>query len=238
MNYLIVGDGRLATHLRSYFSALGFSFLRWSRKHNSKEQLHSLAGMADVILLAISDLQLQSFYDENRLAFGKTPVVHFSGALSIKGVDSAHPLMTFGPETYDLETYKRIPFVTEIGRRDFSEIFPNLPNPSAAIESSKKPLYHALCSYMANVPQILWAKGEPVLRKELNFDGRIFGPILEQIGRNFASFGPAALTGPIARRDAAIVQLHLEELEKVGLNSAYKQAVEIFEGMQNANSAV
>lgn len=238
MNYLIVGDGRLATHLRSYFSALGFSFLRWSRKHNSKEQLHSLAEIADAILLAISDSQLQDFADENAAAFAGKPVVHFSGALSLKGVDSAHPLMTFGPEPYDLAIYKKIPFVTEVGRRKFDEIFPSLPNPSTAISPEQKPLYHALCSYMVNLPQIFWARGETVLRSELNLDGRIFGPILEQAARNFAAFGPASLTGPIARQDSEIVQLHLDELKKFELNTVYEDAIEIFEGMRNANPTV
>lgn len=63
--------------------------------------------------------------------------------LSTNLAESAHPLMTFPDNLYDLDVYEKIPFITERNRKSFKELFPKLNNPSFEIDPEDKILYHA-----------------------------------------------------------------------------------------------
>lgn len=220
MKYLIVGGGALARHFASYFKQLEIPFSQWQRSQNPENDLISKINMADTILLAISDNSIEDFYHKYCSGNQKF-TVHFSGAYSIPGIYSAHPLMSFGPGTYSLKEYQSIPFITEKSTPRFNEIFSELSNPSFAIDSSLKPLYHSLCALMVNVPQILWGEGSKVLQKDVHLPKEIFLPIIKKSLENFIIHSGTSATGAIARKDVQMIHTHIENLKRYSLDQVY-----------------
>ncbi|HVY53831.1 MAG TPA: DUF2520 domain-containing protein, partial [Gammaproteobacteria bacterium] len=125
--YLIIGSGRMATHMQRYFDLLHLSYLTWSRKKNTSSELHLLAQQSERVLLLIKDDVIANFIAEYGFLKDKI-LIHFSGNLLLEGVYSAHPLMTFIPEAYDLATYQIIPYILEENAPDFNQLLPGLPN--------------------------------------------------------------------------------------------------------------
>src|SRR6185295_2792616 len=144
----IVGDGRVARHFSHYFGLLGRPVATWSRRASVIPPPELLARCKTVLLL-IQDGAIVPFI-EAFPALRTKQLVHFSGGLVTDAAQGAHPLMTFGPELYDLDTYRAVPFVLDAGGTPFEELLPGLPNPSFTIPASERPYYHALCVMAGN----------------------------------------------------------------------------------------
>lgn len=211
--YLLIGSGRVSSHFETYFKLLGLPVQVWSRSQSSFD-LKAKAVQATHVLCLISDSAIESFVSEHKSIFADKIVIHASGSLVTDLCYSAHPLMTFRDGVkYDLETYRSIPFVIEKGRKKFSELLPDLPNPNFEIEASQKPLYHALCVLSGNFTTLLWQKAFSDFESKLALPHEILIPYLKQITRNLEENPSGALTGPLARKDIATVRTHLNELE-------------------------
>ncbi|MCW8924949.1 MAG: DUF2520 domain-containing protein [Xanthomonadales bacterium] len=207
--YGIVGNGRVATHLARYLELESQEYCTWHRGMTGTPAA-SMAG-ASHVLLAISDDSLEPFlYQYPELS--TLTLVHFSGSKVIDSVAGLHPLMTFGPDVYDLETYRSIPFVSENGNVGFEEIFPALSNPSWAIDPQLKPLYHALCVMAGNFPTLLWNKAFSEFESKLGLPHEILGPYLAKTLDNTLAGGGQALTGPLARGDVRTVSQNITAL--------------------------
>lgn len=221
--WLLIGSGRLATHLQHYLSHAGVAVRQWSRAHG----LHGGAGGftpldealrdCDRALLAVSDGALAELAERHHRAGG--PLwVHFSGSRTLAGVWSAHPLCTFGPELYEPEFYRRVPFVVEAEGPPLAELLPGLPNPEARIPAADKPLYHALCVAAGNFTTLLWQGFHSELERRWGIPPALSRPYLERTAANLASDGAArVLTGPIARGDVGTVRDNLRALDGAGL---------------------
>ena len=209
-DYLIVGDGKTAKHISYYFDLLGIPYNSWNRKVSIPFN-EALSDELKVLLL-ISDDQIEKFIEENKeKVSGEITWIHFSGALSTKLAESAHPLMTFHDKLYDLETYKSISFVTERERKSFTELFPEIPNRSFDIESSLKSLYHAWCSIAGNFTSILWSEFFERLENDFQIPKGSAFPYLSKITANIIE-NPKAVTGPIVRGDKETISKHLNAL--------------------------
>lgn len=222
--YLIVGDGKTAKHISHYFNLLDVPYNIWNRKFSipfSKKY-----DGEEKILVLISDDKIEEFIEENKSKVSEVTWIHFSGSLSTPLAESAHPLMTFHNTFYDLDFYQSIPFVTEKGRKSFSELFPGLPNRSYEIESSQKSFYHAWCSVAGNFTSILWSGFFDRLESKLNLPKEIALPYLEKITSNIAK-NPKAVTGPIARGDSKTIDKHLEALTDDEFKKVYESFLEI-----------
>ena len=219
-SYLIVGSGRLATHLSYYFSLLDIKFLTWKRKEDFKKLQDHLV-LKPIVLLAISDSALLQFYDEN-LADHMLPVVHFSGALSTSKMISCHPLMTFGKTLYSIDTYKSI-FFAVTGTETVQDILPALPNSSFKLKAEDKALYHALCVLSAAGAQKIWSQSENILTS-LGVPPKAFSPYVKQIAENYVASGSQALTGPWTRGDEKTISQNLTALsyKSDSLHQVYK----------------
>ena len=226
--YLIVGNGRCARHFDRYFDLLHIPHFCWNR-NDKPERLESLAEKADRILLLVRDSAIIEFFESHPfLTSEKT--IHFSGVLSHTKIAGAHPLMTFGPELYDLETYKQIPFVCENGGRWFSELLPELPNPHYYIPREKKPLYHALCSMSGNFTTLLWESVAQKFATEFKLPSQALAPYLERIFKNLlcemcasteSNEAKSVLTGPLERGDSKTIIQHLDALQGSPEQSLY-----------------
>src|SRR5580658_6221456 len=107
--YLLVGNGRLARHLRFYFSSLHLTVDTWHRPE-SIAALHEKITHATHILLLISDRAIDEFCREHLLQ--STAIkIHCSGSLNSPYAYGAHPLMTFSHDLYEHDRYQTIPFI-------------------------------------------------------------------------------------------------------------------------------
>lgn len=229
--YGLVGRGRLATHLAHYLEQEGCAPIRWHRGMASTPDAAFAA--PDTILLAISDDALQPFFEQH--PFLRTHrVVHFSGSLSLDGIAGLHPLMTFGPHLYTLETYRSIPFIEERGGASFREVFPTLPNPSHTIAAAQKPLYHALCVLGGNFSTLLWAKALADFESRLGLPRESLLPFLQQVAINTAASGEQALTGSLARGDRGTVERDLRALEGDPFQPVFRTFVDVFTHREDA----
>lgn len=208
-SYLLIGSGRVARHLSRYFHLLDIHFSSWDRSQDP-HALSQKVSSASHILLAISDAALEGFYRQQLEGLEKT-IVHFSGAHHFSGMISAHPLMTFGPELYDLEFYKKIHF-TITDASSLESVLPGLNNPSSVLSSADKALYHSYCVMGGNFVTLLVSKMLSGF-SELNIPPQAAQIYLEKVLANTFSAPAKALTGPLVRKDIETVQANLSALE-------------------------
>ena len=203
--YLIVGDGRMATHFNHYLIQRNLAVRQWSRRKGNEASLEVEAldlRDGDVVLLLIRDDAIVPFIEQRLwLTDDGRQLVHFSGSLVTPLATGCHPLMTFGEEPFDRATYEGITFVCEKGRARFNELFPELPNPHHEIDPELKPLYHSLCVMSGNFTVLLWQKMFNELETRLGVPRSAALPYLRQIARNLETDPARALTGPIQRKD-------------------------------------
>lgn len=230
--YGIIGDGRTARHTAHYFSLLGIPFEAWSRRisRNSGLRLEKSLQHCETILLLIKDSAIEDFIAARSFLKSKK-LVHFSGSLSTPMAEGAHPLMTFGPDLYDLGAYKSIPFILEKGRASFKELFPELKNPSYCIAPEMKPFYHSLCVISGNFTGLLWRKFFTDLEEKLHIPREAALPYFGRVMKNISGGGDA-LTGPISRKDYRTLEKDLLALR----NDPFKRIFEAFMDVYVINS--
>ncbi|MDA3809114.1 MAG: DUF2520 domain-containing protein [Spirochaetaceae bacterium] len=208
----IIGDGRMATHFVRYLKLSEIPYNQWSRKCNSQEDpVEYLQGSRAVFLL-IKDDAIAGFVKDHPGLEHMNPL-HFSGSLYLKDVPSIHPLMTFSNNMYSLEKYQSIPFIFEKGKVSLSDILPELPNPSRALDFDKKSLYHSLSVMSGNFTTMLWQKAFRDFENKLELDSDLLFPYMEQTFENLKTDWENALTGPLARKDEETIQRNMRALE-------------------------
>lgn len=210
--YALLGSGRLARHLKFYLEHLGLPFTTWSRRTDFlHDGLATALKPASHVLLAVSDEAIGAMADHvNTVAPWRT-LVHFSGALRVRGVTGAHPLMTFGEQLQEPHWYRTIPFVVEQDV-DFKAILPGLPNPHHHIPTGRRELYHALCSLAGNSSFLLWQMINEQMQ-QLGLPRSVLAPFLHQVVDNAESASAGNFTGPVARGDWNVVRGHLTALQ-------------------------
>jgi hypothetical protein len=222
----IVGDGRVARHFHHYLNLLGLSVRVWSRRAPGADPTEALAPCRTVLLL-IQDAEIVPFIDAWP-ALREKRLVHFSGSLVTPAAEGAHPLMTFGPDLYDLATYRSIPFVLDTDGTPFGELLPGLPNPSFTIPAAERGYYHALCVMAGNFSTMLWLKLFDELQSRFGIPASAAHPYLERMTSNLLTDANHALSGPLARGDAETVGANLEALEGDRFHAVYSAFVRAY----------
>lgn len=207
-HYLLIGSGRLATHLHFYLAHLGLQFSTWNRSQPIKV-MQSILPRTTHVLLAISDQSIVSFY-EAHLAHQNLQVIHFSGSLHDSRMISTHPMMSFSHTLLSVEIYRKIHF-TICGAHDLNEVLPGLPNPHSEIQPEQKPLYHALCVFAGNFSNLLWKTSWNEL-KNLGLPIEALHIYLQETLNNFFHDSQRSLTGPFVRRDLETIDSNLKAL--------------------------
>jgi 2-dehydropantoate 2-reductase len=218
---LIVGNGRMARHMARYRELLDLPFERWHRGMDGP------LPAASHILLLISDAAIEPFIAQH-LSGTQATVVHFSGALATNAAFGAHPLMTFGSDLYDLETYKSFCFVIDADAPDFSNLLPGLPNAHVRLAKEQKTKYHALCSMAGNFSCLLWQKFFDALQKDFNLPPETGQAFLKQQTANLLHDYKTALTGPLARGDMETVDKHMAALQGDNWQAVYRAFVDTY----------
>jgi predicted short-subunit dehydrogenase-like oxidoreductase (DUF2520 family) len=223
----IVGDGRVARHFRHYLTLLGFRVLAWSRRGDTRAPAETLAPCRTVLLL-IPDGAIAGFV-ESWPDLTARRLVHCSGSLVTDAAAAAHPLMTFGAQLYDLETYRAIPFVVDAGGPPLQDLLPGLPNPSFAIQPAARAYYHALCVMAGNFSTLLWQKLFAEFETRFAIPASAAHPYLARITSNLVADAGRALTGPLSRGDAATIAANLRALEGDPFHAVYAAFVRAYE---------
>lgn len=215
VSYVIFGCGRVGVNMAAYLKHLGHkvSLVSRAQAQDARTECAKLIEKADIIAAAIPDDRLQSWRDEWRVEISVKFAIHFSGAVSIDGVQGFHPLFSFPKTLLSLETMKKIAFACPSGGPSFSDIFPTAPNPHFEIAEKDRARYHALAVLSGNLASYLWNE----TAKELAaYSGASSEKILESylgsIVDRFVENPTASLTGPVARRDRETVNRNLASL--------------------------
>lgn len=224
VKYLLIGSGRVARHLSHYFTLSNISFKTWDRAQDPHLLPKKVAECTHV-LLAISDSALEGFTAKHLAGHDKT-VVHFSGAKIIPDAISAHPLMTFGPELYDLSFYQKIHF-TVTGASSLQEALPGVTNPFSLLPAEQKALYHAWCVMGGNFVTLLTAKMMTAL-EGMQIPADAVALYSQQNLFNVLKQNQTALTGPLARKDAETVASNLQALEGSKMQDIYQAFLKIY----------
>lgn len=223
----VVGDGRVARHFLHYLNLLSLPSRAWARRPPGSGPVDALASCRTVALL-IPDAEIIPFIDAWPSLRHKR-LVHFSGSLVTDAAEGAHPLMTFGDGLYDLETYRRIPFILQAGATPFCEILPGLPNPSFTIPARDRAYYHALCVMAGNFSTMVWQKLFEELQGRFRIPASAAHPYLMQMTANIVADARTALTGPLVRHDAETIAANLTALEGDPFHEIYAAFVRAYE---------
>lgn len=215
---LLIGSGRLCFHMQFYFKSLGISVLTWDRSQDP-HLLNSKIQEATHVLLGISDGAIEAFYNQHLAGLDKI-VVHFSGALNINDVISAHPLMTFTNELYAESFYPKIHFVLT-GCNSLPQAIPGIPNSFSILDADKKALYHAHCVAGGNFISILAAEFMDAI-KELNIPEQAGRTFLEASLKNALNQHWDAITGPLVRNDINTISKNIAALKNHRLQNIYQ----------------
>lgn len=221
VRYLLIGSGRVSRHYQAYFAQLGLNFRVWNRSQ-PRFDLIALTQQATHVLILISDPAIETFISENASLFKGKVVVHASGVVTTKLAHGAHPLMTFSSDrTYEREVYESISFATE-GDLSFAELMPGLPNKSFVVEPELKTLYHTLCVLSGNFTTALWQKTFSDFESRLGVSRDVLIPYMRQVLSNLETNPDSALTGPIARKDIATINKHIQQLDGDKFQDVYR----------------
>ena len=226
-NYLIAGDGRLGRHLRHALGLLGLRFRTWSRRENPGVSLAEAVTTSPVgvrVLLAVSDGAIEAL--AATLPSG-TVIVHFSGALITPRARAAHPLGTFSDRLLTPPEYRQLAFVIEAEGPPLAELLPGFTNPSYAIPSAARPLYHALCVLAGPGTTLLWQKLFGELESRWGIPRAAAIPYLRQITKNLET-SAAPLTGPFARQDRGTIAANLAALGDDSYRDVYAALARAF----------
>jgi predicted short-subunit dehydrogenase-like oxidoreductase (DUF2520 family) len=229
-NIVLIGDGRLARHLRHYFQHLGFNHAIWSRRMEAEERCPALSVLVQPdtrALLAISDRAVEPFI-RSHPDLRKAIRVHFSGRLASALAMGAHPMFSFAGTFYDRELYERIPFVIDQGSPPLASLIPGLPNPFVFIDPEQRERYHALCVLAGNFTTLLWRKLFFELEAEVGMQREQALPYLESIMRGLAGTG-APLSGPLSRGDQDTLRRNLAALKRDPFGQVYGAFVSAYE---------
>ncbi|HNY11545.1 MAG TPA: DUF2520 domain-containing protein [Candidatus Wallbacteria bacterium] len=221
--YVIIGGGRLASHLSNYFTLKKIEFSQWTRNSGVGLPEHiSHIPPDSIVLLAVSDGAIAQLVEEHAILRKFSPV-HFSGCVSVAGVTGVHPLTSFTRSSsgWGLHDYEMVPFVLEKGGAGFEDIFPCLDNPHYYINAEQKPLYHALCVAAGNFTTMLWGEAMRQFSDILSLPPEILHPYMDRVSANIKSEGPAGLTGPLVRGDIGTIEQNIKAIKGTPLERIY-----------------
>jgi len=151
--------------------------------------------------------------------------VHFSGANHYPGIFGVHPFASFSHTLFDVEFYRKMLFVCEVGT-PFSDLFPQFRNPVVFLKPEQKARYHAQCVLLANGLAVLLNGSQRELESISGISSRDISRFNESVSQNVLGATQApdlldALTGPIVREDEETVATNLASLEKSHWTSLY-----------------
>ena len=227
--YLIIGNGRMATHMCAYFDYLNIPYKQWWRRDHCISILQQLAKQSSHVLILISDSAIESFVEQHLQMHKHLNCIHFSGSLHTKLAFSVHPLCTFQKgRRYTLKEYQAIPFIIDDTAPEFTELLSGLNNAHYRIKQADKAYYHAMCVMANNFSTLLWDKFFTEMQQRFAIDTKHLIPMLEKTFSNLKQYPDINMTGPLTRGDKESLQRGVNALENDRYQSIFKSFIETF----------
>jgi 2-dehydropantoate 2-reductase len=219
--YGLIGDGRLARHLKFWFAYKGVHFDQWSRRASvdGKTPTAVLAD-CDRVILAISDDAIEPFINAWPELNDKL-LIHCSGSLTTALAVGVHPLQTFGDVLFEPSAYDAIPMTLDERAPPFERLMPGLENPHCRIRSEHKAHYHALCVLACSGTQLLWREMMLGLGR-MGIGPEFAKPLLLKTADDALGSLTADLTGPLSRNDIETQKRNLDALGGDALADVYR----------------
>src|SRR3954470_2138157 len=208
MDVTIVGGGRLGTALAKALKEKGIAVT------GPLQRGDTIAGK--VVLLAVPDREIVNVA---KLVPKESIIGHTAGAVTLEVLGkresfSMHPLMTAGNGAADFAgATAAIAGTSERTRRVASALALALGMHPIEVSDKERIAYHAAASIAANYLVTLETMAEKI-GERAGVNRRHLLPLARAALENWASLGPVAITGPIARGDDAIVKQHRAEIKK------------------------
>lgn len=216
MRMLIFGAGRVGASLARYASHLGneVSVITRERALGDRQAVSALVRKADIVAAAIPDDRIEEWRKTWSPEIGERSAIHFSGALTIEGLRSYHPLYSFPTAPLPPQTMARIAIAREEGAPPFSSILPGASNPEFVVRAEDRPYYHALAVLSGNFAAHLWNEAAKGFSSRFALPPEeILGSYLAGVVDRFRESPLNSMTGPVARRDARTVAANLAALD-------------------------
>lgn len=228
MNVLIIGRGNVGSALRRALKARGDLDVTTAGHTVRRTQVQS----ANVILLTVPDTAIRPVAESiaSHVQPGQV-VLHCAGARGTEELTSCasrgaatgvmHPLVSF-PNRKTNPPLPGTTFVVHGAPRAnrTARTIAKACGARAIAQNVSGAAYHAAAALVANGAAAIAFEGVRILRKigfEQRDAERAIGGLMRSVGDNVERIGvPDALTGPIARGDAATVRHHRGALAKLG----------------------
>ncbi len=217
MVYAVIGQGKLASHLCHWLKLENLEFVSMSRNSD-----FSKLTQVDIILLAVSDSSVETFYNQHP-QFHIKRWIHFSGTVDVEGMLNLHPMMSFSSELFEKSFYRNLCWVTTNSVEDFKDLLPITLSQIKELSLSHRRKYHALCVLAGNIPHLIWNDLEPLFQ-ELQIEKEDFHKYVKVSTENFLQ--QRAPTGPIVRRDFETIETNLASLP-IEYQKIYKSVLEL-----------
>ena len=216
-NYVIFGQGRVGANVTAYLRHLGHavSVVTHEDADAATDETDAKIEAADIVAAAIPDDDLQGWHDKwHTVAAGKT-IIHFSGAVSVAGMYSYHPLHSFPNSMLTMEEWNAVAFACPETGPAFEIIFPGAANRHFTIAEQDRAKYHALAVISGNFASFLWNETAKAFG-DLSVKDRdlVLGNYFNSIVARFAESPLSSMTGPMARRDRQTVEKNMAALKE------------------------
>jgi predicted short-subunit dehydrogenase-like oxidoreductase (DUF2520 family) len=232
----VIGAGKVAWQLAQALEDAGHYIEEvWSRHPENAARLvdHLYAAKrhpsldfresrATLFLLSVTDKAVPELADELLLPAGAM-LAHTSGTLPMEVLQPAatsygvfYPLQTFSKEKKtDLSI---VPFCLEAsdaqGLKVLKKVAASLSNHVQVLNGAKRKVLHLAAVFASNFSNHMWRISEDILGEE-GMDTQLLHPLIAETIEKSMRIGPArSQTGPAARGDHAVLEVHLQQLEE------------------------
>ena len=220
MDIGIIGPGRLGRTLELLFTDVGHRVVLVGLGYDPTELLN-----CEVVLLTVPDSSIKTAAGQ---LSSESVVLHCSGATGVEALrphrpaGSMHPLMTFPGPDVSVPDLRGV-FAAIAGDPEAmvlaAELAEDLGMTPTIVKGDRR-LYHAAAVMAGNFATVIFTEAAKVLEKaRINpvLAREMLAPLARQSITNATVNPQAALTGPIARGDADIIDAHRTALQEAGL---------------------
>lgn len=220
----VIGPGRVGRSLAGAAERAGIS-ARLAGRDDALE----VCRQSEAALLCVPDGEIEAACDTIAAAVPPLRFVgHTSGATTLDALAAAR---TAGAEVFSLHPLQTIPDgdtdlagapcavagSSETATKLAQRLGVALAMRPFEVPEERRAVYHAAAAMASNLLVALEESAADLLAETgVDSPGReLLAPLVLRTAENWAERGPGALTGPIARGDAEIIERHLEALQEL-----------------------
>ncbi|MEO0097926.1 MAG: DUF2520 domain-containing protein [candidate division WOR-3 bacterium] len=223
-----IGYGRVAKVFVSFLKKKGFKIKVISDKKMKNFDNIKVAKNCDLIFVATPDKEIKKVYLEiEKYLKPNTYLGHFSGSLPADLLNwqkrkkpihlfSLHPILTFGNFKKAIKYLPKTYFAiegTEKGKIIAKKIVKEISGKYFCLNKKDKPLYHLMCTTTNFLFPILYFAFQ--IAKRLKIPQKSLYPLIEATIENiFEKEIKKVITGPAARKEKNVINLHKKILKK------------------------